>query len=309
MFPGIKVKKIVIGGGSGLLGSALTAEALNRGYRVVHLTRKGRPTFDSQVDVALWDPVAGDLDPTVLAGAAAVVCFNGAGILNRPWTSGYKRLLRSSRIGSVKTIVAAMRSLSDAERPQVFVSGSATGFYGPDSRDKILTEESTQGSGFLADLCDRWEAEALGAAELTRVVLARTGLAMSTRGGMLRPLKWLYKLRLGAQLGDGLSWMPSITAQDHARAVLFCIDNSDMDGPVNLVGPHPVRNRDWHRALEKQMGVTSPFIVPAAFIRLALGEAGREAVLASARVVPTKLVAADFQFHADTIDEIFQQTL
>lgn len=300
---------IVIGGGTGLLGTELTNAALRRGYDVVHLTRGGKSSRNPRVTERPWDPSRGKLDPEVLADAAAVVTLNGAGLLDRPWTMQYKKLLISSRIYPARTVADAIRALPSDRRPRVFIGGSATGYYGPDSLDAVLTEESLKGTGFLAKLCEKWEDEAFRAQDLTRVVVSRTGLVMSTRGGMLRALKPLYRLGLGVRLGSGKAWMPTIAVHDHARALLECIENETLSGPVNVTGPDPIRNREWNRLLAQSLHRRSMLAAPRQIIELLPGDMGREAVLSSARVMPMKLIDAGFRFEAPTVRDIFRQVL
>lgn len=300
---------IVIGGGTGLLGTELTNAALRRGYDVVHLTRGGKSSRNPRVTERPWDPSRGKLDPEVLADAAAVVTLNGAGLLDRPWTMQYKKLLISSRIYPARTVADAIRALPSDRRPRVFIGGSATGYYGPDSLDAVLTEESLKGTGFLAKLCEKWEDEAFRAQDLTRVVVSRTGLVMSTRGGMLRALKPLYRLGLGVRLGSGKAWMPTIAVHDHARALLECIENETLFGPVNVTGPDPIRNREWNRLLAQSLHRRSMLAAPRQIIELLPGDMGREAVLSSARVMPMKLIDAGFRFEAPTVRDIFRQVL
>lgn len=296
---------IVLAGASGFIGSRLIEATLSSGYEVRQLVRSPRRSATAGVTYYAWDPAAGTIDESALAGAYGVVCLNGAGLLSRPWTAAYKRTLWDSRLSSVATLVGAMRS----HRPEVFLSGSAVGYYGPDRGDEILTEGSTSGSGFLARLCEAWEEGALTAERLgVRTLRLRTGLVMGGEGGMLGILQHPYRMGLGAKLGDGSAWMSTIARDDYVRALLFLLAHDEVSGPVNMVGPNPVRNAFWHRALARHFRRPAFLTVPTPVARLA-GEMASEAVLASQRAYPRALLDHGFTFLAPDVEEVFAHEL
>ncbi len=228
-----------------------------------------------------------------LSGLDAVVHLSGANVAAGRWTEKYKREIVSSR---VQTTQALVKALIQVEPPKVFICASAIGIYG-DRGDEILTEESAPGTGFLAETCLAWEAAAEAAqAAGIRVVNTRLGVVLSPEGGALAKLLPLFRLGLGGKLGSGREWMPWLTLRDAVGILSFCVENQNMRGPVNAAAPGLVRNTEFTQALGA--AVHRPAIIPApAFaLRLAFGEMADEALLASARVFPAKLIEAGYAF-------------
>ncbi|OKL54892.1 TIGR01777 family protein [Bowdeniella nasicola] len=291
--------RLIIAGASGFLGTALTALAHERGWDVTHLVRRA-PRSAREI---LWDPAAGKLHAPQLAGADAIVCLSGAGIADRPWTPGRQREIIASRIETVTLLADAIAQLPEADRPRVFASASAVGFYGSRG-NQILTEDSPAGHGWLAEVCRAWEAAALPVADLgVRTLQLRTGHLMDRADGLLGVLLPLYRYRLGAKLGDGHQYFPSIWIKDHAAATLFALEHDSLSGPLNVVGPEPVPFEVWHETLQDLLGRSSPLPLPTAALR-AMGAMGEELLLASQRVVPEKLTDAGFVFEAPTVRDI-----
>ncbi len=288
------MKRIVVAGGTGLIGGALVEALQSRGDDVTVLHRGA-----GHGDGAVWDPARGVLDPAVLEGADAVVSLNGAGIGDRRWTSQRKETLRSSRVVPVGVLAETMAGMDDP--PGVFVTGSATGYYG-DTGDRLVDERAPGGDGFLATLCAQWEAAAHPAADAgIRVVHARTGIVLSSSGGALKPLLPIFKAGLGGPIGSGTQWWSWITLADEVAALMFLID-SEVSGPVNLVAPNPVRQKEFAKALGSALG--RPAVVPAPkfVVRLRLGKELAEGIgFASQRVAPTVLIDAGFPFSAGTV--------
>jgi len=296
----VSSKKIVITGASGLIGSALADTLRKRGDDVVALTRGSGP--------ASWNPQTGDLDLGLIEGADAVVNLSGASIgpssiLQAPtmrWTSGRKQEILDSRVQSTSVLAAAIAATDD--KPDVFVSGSAIGFYG-DTGDQAVDESAPRGDGFLADVVAAWEAAALPASEAgVRTPLARTGIVLASHGGALAPLLPLYKAGLFGTIGSGEQWWSWITLRDEVRAIEFLIDG-DLDGPVNLTAPGPVTQR----AFSGEVGTVlkRPTVVPAPkfALDLMLGKGLAEAIgYGSTRVLPTRLDEAGFAFTSPSLD-------
>ncbi|MGI9529790.1 MAG: TIGR01777 family oxidoreductase [Acidimicrobiia bacterium] len=293
-------KRVVITGGSGLIGSALADALRRRGDDVVALTRGG--------GTKSWNPETGDLDLSLIEGADAVVNLSGASIgpnsiLNAPamrWTSARKKQILNSRVQSTSVLATAIAA-TDA-KPGVFISGSAIGFYG-DTGDTAVDESASGGDGFLASVVEDWEAAALPASEAgVRTVLARTGIVLARDGGALAPLLPLYKAGLGGPIGSGEQWWSWITLRDEVRAIEFLIDG-DLEGPVNLTAPGPVTQRAF--ATELGSALKRPTVVPApAFaLDLVLGKGLAEAIgYGSVRVLPTRLEEAGFAFTSPSVD-------
>ena len=242
--------------------------------------------------------MAGTADVGALKGVEGVVHLAGAGVGDHRWTDAYKRTILDSRVDGTRTICAAIAG-SNPE-PGVLVSASAVGFYG-DRGDEVLTEESSKGGGFLADVVQSWEAAAAPAGRRgVRVVHPRTGIVLSKDGGALGRMSMLFRLGLGGKLGSGRQYWPWISLTDQIRALRFLLDTETLSGPVNLTGPEPVTNA----AITAAIGdvVHRPTILPcrAVALKIALGEFAGE-VLISQRVLPRRLLEAGFAFeHART---------
>lgn len=296
--------RIIIAGSSGFLGSRLVDRLRADDHQVVRLVRHP-PAGTDQVQ---WRPGAEPLDPAVLAGADAVVNLAGAGVGDRRWSARYKQLLRTSRVGPTATLAEALATAPAADRPAVLLNASAVGWYG-DTGDTAVDEQAPAGEGFFPDLCRVWEA-ATGPAETAgvRVARLRTGLPLDGGGGLLKPMLPVFRLGLGGRLGSGRQWMPWISIVDWLAAVEFLLDRPELAGPVNLVGPAPVRNAEFARTLGSVLRRPAVFPVPAPVLRLALGEFGGEA-LASQRVLPGVLEQAGFQFRHPDLRSALQAAL
>jgi hypothetical protein len=241
-----------------------------------------------------WDPSTSTLDPDALVGADAVVNLSGASISKLPWTSRHRAEILASRVSATNAIVSALHARAAAGDPvPVLVSGSAVGFYG-DRPDEELSEESAPGGGFLADVVRAWEAAALTAPDETRVALARTGVVIGPEGATA-PIRLLAKLGLAGPLGSGRQHWPWISLRDEVAALVHLIDHP-IRGPVNLVGPTLASAADVVRAIARQERRPYWFPAPAFAISAALGDAGRDLLLADQRVRPQRLEESGFGF-------------
>ena len=287
--------RVVVTGASGLIGAALVRGLTADGHEVVRLVRREPRAADER----RWEPGT-DLDPTLMDDADAVVHLAGAGIGDHRWTDDYKQTVLRSRIDGTTTIATAIARASDP--PKVLLSASAVGFYG-DTGEEAVDETAASGAGFLADVVRQWEA-ATAAAEAAgiRVVHARSGVVLSADGGALGKVLPLFKLGLGGRLGSGRQWMSWIAIADHITAMRFLLERADISGPVNLTAPEPVRNRDYTKAIGRAVNRPALAIVPAAALRIALGEFADEGVLVSQRVLPARLEDAGFVFTYADID-------
>lgn len=284
------MSRVVLAGASGLIGRALARAVRGHGFEALCLVR--RPP--SAPDEAFWDPGQGVLDPGVLEGAAAVVNLAGRSLAPGRWTAAARREIVASRVQSSRLLVEAIGRA--AARPAAFISASAIGYYG-DRGDEVLTESSPPGRGFLADLVQAWEAEARRADALgVRVVCTRFGLVLARGGGALRPLLPAFRLGLGGPLGSGRQWWSWVHLDDLVGAILMAIGNPALEGPVNVVAPGPVTNRDFARALGAALRRPAVLPAPAFALRLLLGAMADEMILASQRVLPVRLQRAGFEF-------------
>ncbi len=282
--------RVVMAGASGLIGRAVAAALRAEGHQVQRLVRRAPAASDE----VFWDPAGGSLDPAALEGADAVVNLAGRAIARWPWTRRARHEMVASRVGATRLLVETIGRL-DA-RPSVFVSASAIGYYG-DRDDEVLTESSDPGQGFLADLVQAWEAEARRArAYGARVVCTRFGLILAPRGGVLAPLLLPFRLGLGSPLGSGRQWWSWVHLDDVVGAVLAALRVPALDGPVNVVSPTPVTQREFARALGAALRRPAVLPVPAVALRLVLGAMADETILASQRVRPATLEAVGFAF-------------
>lgn len=288
--------RVVVTGSSGLIGSALCQALERRGDEVVRLVRA-----PARRGEASWDPSSHTLDGGALGGIEAAVHLSGAGIGDRRWTPARRGLLVSSRVDSTALLAATLAGLDP--RPRVLVNASAVGVYG-DGGDEELTESSPTGSGFLADLCRRWEAATAPAvAAGIRTVCLRSGIVLSRAGGALARQLPLFRLGLGGRLGSGRQWVSWISITDEVDAVLRVLDDETLAGAVNAVAPQPVTNAAFTAALGRAVHRPAVLAVPAPVLRLALGrELVDEVLLAGQRATPAALERSGFAFSHPDVD-------
>ncbi|HYP95489.1 MAG TPA: TIGR01777 family oxidoreductase [Mycobacterium sp.] len=286
---------IAIAGSSGLIGSALVYALRATDRRVLRIVRRA----PSNADEVFWNPDAGEFDPSALDGVDAVVNLCGVNVGEKRWSGAFKQILRDSRIGPTEVLSAAV---VEAGVPTL-INASAVGYYG-DTNGETVDETVPAGEGFMAQLCEDWEAATSFAAhDGTRVVLVRSGLVLSPSGGILGRIKPLFSFGLGARLGNGRQYMPWISLEDEVRALLFAISHDDVSGPVNLTGPAPVTNAEFTAALGRTVNRPTPLIVPGFALRTLLGEFAEEGLLGGQRAIPAVLERAGFVFHHNTIGE------
>lgn len=298
--------KILVSGSSGLLGSALVPVLQRDGHAVVRLLRS-RPAPGS-ADVQ-WDPAGGSLDAAALRGVEAAVHLSGEGIAEKRWTEAQKAEVLSSRVASTALLSKALASLDP--KPAVLVSSSAVGYYGADRGDEELTEESSTGAGFLADVCRQWEAAA-GAAESAgvRVVRLRTGVVLSPNGGALKAQLPFFRLGLGGRLGSGRQWLPWIALDDQVGAIRHALATEGISGPLNASAPHPARNAEFTRVLARVLKRPAVLPVPKAALALRLGrELAEEVALANQRMLPAKLQASGYSFRFPELEGALRHLL
>lgn len=296
-------KRIVIAGASGLIGRAVVARLKARGAEVVRLVR--RPPAGP--DEASWNPGAGMLNPAVLEGVDAVINLSGANVGAGRWSSARRSEIRISRLDATETLVRAIGTLD--RRPAVFVSASAVGYYG-DCGDAVVDESCARGRGFLAEVCEAWEASALTAQALgVRTVPMRLGVVLAPKGGALEKMLPFFRLGIGGRLGDGRQWMSWLSIEDAVRAFCHVMDEPRCSGPINLVAPNPVTNAEFTAALGKVLHRPTVLPVPRWVLKTALGRMAEETVLSSTRAVPRKLEANGFGFRHVRVEEALRAVL
>lgn len=294
------MSRIVVAGGSGMIGTALIAALRAAGHGVDALVRR-EPRAAGEFH---WEPGAGLLDPRALEGADAVINLSGASIARIPWTNGYRRELVSSRIDATRLLAERMAGM-DAP-PATFLSGSATGFYGDRPRVR-LDDESPKGDGFLSDLVLAWEQAAALAPAATRVVNLRTSVVVAKSGGMA-PVRLLTQFFLGSQFGSGRQFWPWISLDDEVRAIIHLL-SSELSGPVLLAGPTPATADEVTRAFATVLHRPRWVPAPAWAIRLGLGEAGQRLLLDDTQVQPVRLADDGFEWNHPTIDDAVRAAL
>lgn len=289
--------KVLIAGGSGLVGAALTSSLRGNGHTVSRMVRPGSQAAPGDVT---WNPLNALVDVPAMEGFDAVVNLSGAGIGDRRWTSRRKQVLRSSRVDSTRVLVDALAHLK--QPPRVFVCASAIGFYG-DRGDEVLTETSGYGNDFLSIMCRAWEGEAARAAGFgIRTVIMRFGIVLSLGGGALPRMLTPFKFGAGGRLGSGKQWMSWIVLEDVVRVLRVAIDDASWNGPVNLVAPEPVRNAEFTRVLASVLHRPAIFPAPALALRLALGEMADALLLSSQRVQPECLKQYGYAFRHENLE-------
>ena len=289
--------KILVSGSSGLIGSALVTQLTGAGHYVVRLVRSAPNRERGDV---LWDPVSGKIERSKLEGMDAVVHLAGENIARRRWTTARKTLLVNSRVQATEFLAQTMAGLKS--RPKVFVSASAIGYYGH-RPTQIMKEEMSAGTTFLSEICQEWEraTQILHTAGI-RVVIARFGIVLSRRGGALAKMRLPFMLGLGGTLGNGRQYMSWIAVDDAVRAILHALETESISGPVNVVAPNPVTNREFTKALGRALSRPTLFPVPGFVLRLLLGGIADAALLASCRADPEKLTSSGFKFEYPDLD-------
>jgi uncharacterized protein (TIGR01777 family) len=293
--------RVLIAGASGLIGTALTARLSEAGHEVRKLVRREtRATGEYR-----WDPPAGRISEGALDDVGAVVNLCGAPLFPARWSAARKQVLADSRIEPTEVLAEAV-----AERGiPLLVNASAVGYYG-DAGTATVDESAQPGAGYLAELCVAWEAATAPAvAAGARVVLLRTGLVLSGKGGLLGTLKPLFSLGLGGKLGNGKQYMPWIALEDDVSAIVFTVEHDALSGPVNLSGPVPVTNAEFTKTFGRVLHRPTPWWVPGIAMKAALGQAAEEMALFGQRAVPGSLERAGFEFRHNNLESALVATV
>lgn len=282
--------KVLITGATGLIGIALQKSFKAKGYEMLLASRK-EAKDDSHVH---WDPENGFSEPEKLEGVDAVVHLAGESVSGLRWTDDKKKAIRDSRVHGTRSVVEALAKLKG--KPKVLVAASAIGFYG-DRDDEEMTETSSAGDTFLAEVSKDWEAEARRAEDSgIRTVLLRTGIVLSKEGGALGTMLTPFKFGVGGVVGSGKQWMSWISMDDHVRVINYAIENENVRGAVNSVAPNPVTNEEFTKTLGEILYCPTILPLPSFAINMVFGEMGDALLLVSIRVLPKRLEEAGFEF-------------
>jgi uncharacterized protein (TIGR01777 family) len=296
--------RIVIAGGSGFLGQALTQRLIADGHEVVLLSRGCEaPSAPRRVRTVPWTPNgeagawAAEID-----GADGVVNLAGAGIADKRWTSARKTLILTSRVQSTRSLVAGLRIVRT--KPSVFVQGSAIGFYGSYDNGPEFDERSSPGTDFLAGVCVAWEAEAQPVAMLgSRLVVIRTGIALSRAGGALSKMLPPFRFFVGGRIGSGRQYLSWLHLDDWVGIVVWALTNPAVSGPINATAPNPVPNAEVARAIGRALHRPALAPVPALVMKAMFGQLAVDGLLRGQRVLPRRATELGYQFRYPTIDQ------
>ncbi len=281
--------KVTLTGATGFIGPRLISRLLSDGHHV-HVLGRRRPA--GAVAFSEWDAEQGTVPEEALQNANAIINLAGEPIAQR-WNPEIKSRIRNSRISGTHSLVKAIAQRAD--RPDVFISASAIGYYG-DRGSEPLTETSAPGEGFLAEVCGEWEREASEAfSHGVRTTILRLGIVLGKEGGALKKMLLPFRLGVGGPMASGRQWMSWIHADDLVEAIVYALGNGVISGPVNATAPNPVENSEFAQALGAALHRPAVVRTPAFAIRMMFGE-GAESVLGSQRVLPRVLEDSGFRF-------------
>lgn len=299
--------RILVTGASGFVGQRVVRELLNNKHEVVVLTRniaKSALNLGSHCKFVQWDTVS--VPPqSAFEGVEGIINLMGEGIADKRWDEAQKQKIHDSRINGTHLLIKAISDM--AKKPKVLVSASGVGIYG--NRDtEVITETSTTGNDFLANLCKEWEAEAFKAKDLgLRVVVVRTGMVLGRNGGALKKMLPIFKLGLGGPVGSGKQYMSWIHVDDLASIYVEAINNASIEGAVNGTAPYPATNKEFTKALGKALHRPAFMPVPTFALKSAFGEMS-SVLLEGQKVLPTKIKEKKFRFHYPTLEMALKET-
>jgi len=284
--------KVLITGASGLIGTQLQKSFVEKGYEM-RLATRGELRHPNQIH---WNTETGfaKKDLERVENFDAIIHLAGENVSGLRWTDDKKKSIRDSRVNGTHNVVENIAKLKN--KPRVFISGSAIGFYG-DRNDDVMTESSKPGDTFLSDVCKAWETESMRAENLgVRTVLLRTGIVLSKDGGALAAMLTPFKFGVGGVVGSGKQWMSWISLEDVVGIVNFALENDNLRGPVNVVSPNPVTNEEFTKTLGEVLYRPSFLPLPEFAVNLVFGEMGDALLIDSTRVAPKRLEEAGFEF-------------
>lgn len=295
--------KILISGASGLVGTNLIPTLITKGHEVFKLVRKTSKTSDE----IQWDAEKGfsDEEKAKLENFDAVIHLAGDNVASENWSQDKKRRIKESRTVGTRVLVDALKSLNN--KPKIFVSASAIGFYG-DRGDEILTEDSEKGVGFFPDVCEAWEEEAKKAEAFARVVYLRTGVVLAKDGGALGKMLTPFKLGIGGVVGSGKQYMSWIAIDDIVGIFNFVLEN-EVRGAINTTAPNPVTNYEFTKTFGKVINRPTIFPIPEFAIKMMFGEMGETVLLQGCRVVPKRLEELGYKFKFTNLENAMRHVL
>ena len=294
-------QKILISGSSGLVGSTLVNHFKSAEHDVWRLVRR-----DPGQNEIFWQPANHLLEPAAIEDFDIIIHLAGENISGHRWTQKFKSLILKSRINSTSLLANTIAQLEN--KPKLFICASATGYYG-NRADEPLTELSPAGNSFLSDVVNKWEDAAYPAVSAgVRTVYLRFGVILSTQHGALSRLLPIFKLGLGGTIGSGKQYMPWVSIDEIAPVVEFIISNHILTGPVNVVSPQSITNKEFTKIVANTVNRPAIFKVPGFILKSTLGEMADELLLSSTKVIPQKLINAGYLFNKADL-EIAIQTI
>jgi uncharacterized protein (TIGR01777 family) len=283
--------RVLVTGSTGLVGAALVPFLTTGGHGVTRLVRSATRTGEPAIS---WEPEKESIDPSGLEGFDAVVHLAGESIASGRWTAAKKALIMGSRVQGTRLLCEALSRLG--RLPKTLLCASAIGYYGSRG-DEVLTEESSPGTGFLAEVCREWQVAAAPAVQAgIRTVFLRIGVILSPLGGALAKMLPPFRIGAGGKVGSGRQYMSWIALDDVVGAICHGLNTDSLQGPVNAVSPHPVTNYEFTKALGRVLRRPTVAPLPAFMARVLFGEMADELLLSSTRVAPTRLLATHYAF-------------
>jgi len=290
-------KTVIVSGATGFIGTVLCRELAARGYAIVVLSRtpgKGAAHFGSQVKFVGWDAQSAAGWSEYAEGAQGIINLTGENIAAGRWTWERKEKILQSRLAAGRAIDEVLGQVST--KPRVVIQASGIGYYG-NRGDELLNENSSSGTGFLAEVARDWERSTARAENMgIRHVVIRTGIVLGPDGGFLSRVLLPFRLFMGGHMGSGRQWLSWIHIKDEVDAICFLLERPDLHGPFNLCSPNPLAARDFFRTLGKAMGRPSWLPVPGYALRIMFGQMAEELILSGQRALPKRLLAAGFSF-------------
>jgi hypothetical protein len=293
--------KIVIFGATGFIGKHLFSFLDKEEFDLTVVTRdvdNARKKLGDHAEFCEWNGKSSEALEPILQDAWAVINLAGEGIASGPWTQNKKEKIISSRTETVRAIVDGINNLPN--KPNVLIQASAIGYYGSDA-SKTFTEKSPAGNTFLAEVSQMWEEATSKLDPSVRLVIMRTGIVIGSNGGALHEMAKPFKYGVGGHLGSGKQWFSWIHIDDEARAILFFLENRDAKGVYNLTAPNPETMKTVARELGLVLHRPVWLHVPAFVIKTIMGQMGKEMLLGSQRVIPTRLQEQGFNFHFEEL--------
>ena len=298
--------QILVTGGTGFIGSALCRALTKQDHRIYILSRTAQKVTTPYIGISSLN----ELDPDQYFDA--VINLAGEPIANKRWSHKQKQRIRSSRLDTTLALIDYFKTTE--QKPKVFISGSAIGYYGVNElskgkNDSPIAENSPGDNSFSSQLCKDWESIALEANELDiRTCILRTGIVLGN-GGALSTMLTPFKMGLGGKIGSGKQWMPWIHIEDMVGIIMQCIEKDNMEGIINAVAPNPMTNYRFTKALGEQLNRPTLMAMPAFMIKILMGQMGEELLLAGKRVVPQKALNSDYHFQFELLEEALNDIL